>query len=57
MAIPFNLPWGSSIYVKVSAINAVGTGPDSNLGNGAIIVTSPDAPLSVSDNPAVTTVS
>jgi len=38
-ADPFNLPWGASIYVKVSAINVIGSSAYSDLGNGAMIVT------------------
>ena len=44
-AAPFNLPWGSSIYATVSATNIVNTSSDSVSGNGALIITNPDAPL------------
>lgn len=50
------MAWGSSIYAQVSATNSYGTSTYSNAGNGAIIVTVPDAPVSVQNNPAVTTV-
>jgi hypothetical protein len=40
-------PWGSSIYAKVTAINLYGNSIESLEGNGAIILTNPDAPLSV----------
>jgi hypothetical protein len=41
---PFNLPWGSSIYVKVIAFNVYGDSAESPVGNGAVILTNPDAP-------------
>jgi hypothetical protein len=41
---PFNLPWGSSIYVKIIAYNLYGDSFESQVGNGAIIMTIPDAP-------------
>lgn len=41
---PFNLPWGSSIYVKVIAYNVYGDSAESPVGNGAVILTNPDAP-------------
>ena len=45
---PFNLPWGSSIYVKVIAYNNYGDSLESSVGNGAIIIlTNPDAPVNV----------
>jgi hypothetical protein len=46
-ASPYSLPWGSSIKVRVSAKNIVGSSPFSSTGNGAIILTFPDAPLSL----------
>jgi hypothetical protein len=53
---PFLQPWGSSIYAKVSATNSYGTSTHSNAGNGAVIVTVPDAPVAIQNNMAVTTV-
>jgi len=53
---PFLMAWGSSVYAKVSATNSYGTSTYSLAGNGAIIVTVPDAPVSVANNMAVTTV-
>lgn len=38
-AAPFNLPWGSNIHAKVSAINAYGSSTESDAGNGAIMLT------------------
>jgi hypothetical protein len=42
---PFNLPWGSSIFAKVYATNLYGNSQVSDEGNGATILTVPDAPL------------
>jgi len=44
------LPWGSSIYAKVIAINYYGASVESDAGNGAIILTYPDAPVSVAED-------
>jgi hypothetical protein len=54
-AVPFNLAWGASVFAKVSAINIVGTSLSSLAGNGAIILTYPDAPTLLANNPTVTT--
>jgi hypothetical protein len=51
---PYSLAWGSSIYATVSAINVVGTSVPSTEGNGAVIITNPDAPTSLSDAPLIT---
>jgi hypothetical protein len=40
----YNLPWGSSIFAKVIAYNIYGDSAESNVGNGALIMTYPDAP-------------
>ena len=55
MASPFSLPWGSSIFAKVSASNLYGDSAFSSAGNGAKIVTFADAPLNLVNVPAVTT--
>lgn len=44
-ANPFNLEWGASIYVKVTAINVIGISEESDSGNGAVILTVPDPPV------------
>jgi hypothetical protein len=44
-ASPFELPWGSSVFVKVSAQNIRGTSAFSTPNNGAIILTYPNAPI------------
>ena len=56
-AAPFNLPWGSSIYAKVYATNLYGNSLVSNVGNGAIILTKPDAPNTLANVPAKTSAS
>jgi len=53
MAAPFNLPWGSSVYAKVIATNIYGNSLPSNFGNGAIILTYPDAPTTLQNNLSV----
>jgi hypothetical protein len=54
-AAPFNLAWGASVYAKVLAINAAGNSIQSLAGNGAMIITYPDAPLSLAIDAALTT--
>lgn len=56
-AAPFNLPWGASIYAKVSATNVIGTSAASTSGNGAVMLTSPDAPINLVNVPAITSAS
>ena len=41
LAAPYNLPYGSSIYAKVTATNDYGTSARSEEGNGAVILTVP----------------
>jgi hypothetical protein len=43
---PYLLNWGSGVYAQVKAINAYGSSVVSLAGNGAIIITNPDAPVS-----------
>ena len=43
------LEWGSSIFVKVVAVNAYGASQESVEGNGAVITTYPDAPISLTE--------
>lgn len=52
---PVLLPWGSSVIAKVVAVNSKGSSIASAEGNGAIILTNPDAPLLLANNPDVTT--
>jgi hypothetical protein len=44
---PYTIPWGQSIYAKVAAINAYGYSETSEEGNGAVIITNPDAPINI----------
>ena len=53
-AAPFSLDWGKSIYAKVKAQNIVGQSDFSLEGNGAIILTTPNAPVTLVKNVAVT---
>jgi hypothetical protein len=52
---PFNLPWGSSVYAKVLAQNIYGSSGNSSSGNGAIIITYPDPPMNLIENPILRT--
>lgn len=52
---PFNLAWGDSVYAKVSAANEKGSSSQSSAGNGAIIITYPDAPLNLVEDASVRT--
>lgn len=46
---PYSLEWGSSIYVKVIATNIYGDSIESVEGNGAIITTTPNAPINLEE--------
>lgn len=50
---PFNLPWGSGIIAKVIAFNSYGDSPESNPGNGAIMITYPDSPYDLTETIAM----
>jgi hypothetical protein len=54
MTAPYSLVWGSSIYATVQATNAFGSSVASLPGNGAIILTNPDPPTSLSNDVAIT---
>jgi hypothetical protein len=45
----YQLPWGSSIYAKVVSYNFYGYSQESSIGNGAVILTYPDAPINVAE--------
>lgn len=47
---PYSLPWGSSVYAKVLANNFYGDSDESLEGNGAIIITTPDAPINLQED-------
>lgn len=49
-ASPYYLTWGMTVYAQVIAINVYGQSIVSVQGSGAIIITSPSAPLSLSEN-------
>jgi hypothetical protein len=49
------LPWGSSVFAIVTAVNIYGLSLESSAGNGAIILTVPDAPVMLANNPSGTT--
>lgn len=46
---PYDLPWGSSVYAKVIATNIYGDSIESLEGNGAVITTTPDAPINLAE--------
>ena len=48
-ATPFEIPWGDSIWAKIIAINAYGESVASIAGNGATIITYPDAPVTLDE--------
>jgi hypothetical protein len=48
-ASPFNLAWGASVFAKVIATNVVGSSASSEEGNGAVMLTNPDAPASLTN--------
>lgn len=52
---PYHHEWGASISANVIAQNVIGDSIVSDDGNGAIILTYPDAPLDLANVPAVTT--
>lgn len=51
---PISLSWGSSIYATITAVNIYGSSTISSVGTGAIIVTVPDAPMNLANNPTLT---
>ena len=55
-AAPFNLPWGASVWAKVAANNIKGTS-ESSAGNGAVIITKPDAPINLVEEVSLRTAS
>ncbi len=46
---PFFLDWGTSVFAKVIATNIVSNSLTSPAGNGAIILTAPDAPINLAN--------
>jgi hypothetical protein len=47
---PYTIAWAESIYAKVAAINVYGISLVSDEGNGALIYTYPDAPVSFAED-------
>lgn len=47
---PYSVAYGNDVYVKVKAINAYGSSDESDAGNGAKIIKSPDAPVNLQEN-------
>jgi hypothetical protein len=47
---PYSIEWGSDIYAKVIALNVYGASIASDAGNGAKIITNPDAPLNLAED-------
>jgi len=54
-ASPFSLEWGSSVYAKVFATNSYGASLVSSEGNGAVITTTPDAPIGLAEDTSLKT--
>jgi hypothetical protein len=48
------LPWGSSLYARVSAINIKGSSLVSDAGNGGVILTQPEPPVNLAEVRALT---
>lgn len=46
-AAPFSLDWGDALFAYVVATNVYGDSADSPAGNGAILITYPDAPVNL----------
>lgn len=51
---PFHYYWGDSIWARVVAVNVIGESVVSADGNGAIILTKPDAPVNLQNVPLIT---
>lgn len=51
---PYNLLKGYSVNIKVVAVNDYGESDSSLVGNGAIVVLVPDAPILLTDLPEIT---
>jgi len=51
---PYSIPWGESVFATITAVNYYGPSVESLPGNGAIIVTVPDAPIDLENLPLIT---
>lgn len=47
---PYNLDWATNVHVKIQAITLKGSSPFSEIGSGAEILDTPDAPQSFLNN-------
>jgi hypothetical protein len=47
---PFNLPWGANVHATVFATNLYGDSIESEVGNGALMITYPDAPINLAED-------
>ena len=54
MATPFNLKWSDPVVAKVFARNSVGESAESVQGEGAFIMTVPDAPFNLKNDAEIT---
>lgn len=57
VAAPYSLSYGESIFAKVVATNSKGDSIVSDAGNGAIVITKPDAPINLIEDTAERTAS
>lgn len=53
--LPFEIEWATSVWATVLATNIYGSSGTSEPGNGATIVTVPDAPINVANDAEQTT--
>jgi len=49
---PYSYTYGTSVYVKISAINVIGSSAYSSPANGAIVLATPDAPINLANVPS-----
>jgi len=47
---PYNLAWGTLVYVRVVATNIYGNSGISDVGFGANLVTNPDPPINLAED-------
>ena len=52
---PYNLVLGESVYVEIISTNYYGDSIHSIAGNGAVITTTPDAPINLDENTSLRT--
>jgi hypothetical protein len=55
MSAPYSLTLGDSVSANVVATNEKGDSPVSSVGNGATLITTPDAPINFVENTALRT--